>query len=248
MAHEIDDPRRQWLIQALATGLFGAALPQAQAQGFNIFGSRPAQLPPSQSIYSIAGDVKVNDQPATLNTSIRPGDVVQTGTNSQLIFVVNTHSMILRGDSRMVIEKPAQAPADTSLASAIIGGLRLISGKVLSVSRNSPMRITTSTATIGIRGTGFYVESDPEQTYFCTCYGVTDIQATNDPESKEQVAATHHDRPLYIVKDGGTGKNIRNAPFLNHSDQELSLIETLVGRKVPFVFSKDAYSAPRRSY
>jgi hypothetical protein len=248
MAHEIDDPRRQWLIQALATGLFGAALPQAQAQGFSIFGAKPTQLPPGQSIYSIAGDVKVNDQAATLSTSIKPGDVLQTGANSQLIFVVNTHSMILRGDSRMVIEKPAQAPADNSVASAIIGGLRLITGKVLSVSRNSPMRVTTSTATIGIRGTGFYVESDPEQTYFCTCYGSTDVQATNDPDSKEQVTAAHHERPLYIVKDGGAGKNIRNAPFLNHSDQELSLIETLVGRKVPFVFSKDAYSAPRRNY
>ncbi|MBC7917622.1 MAG: FecR domain-containing protein [Rhodoferax sp.] len=248
MSHEIDDPRRQWLIQALATGLFGAALPHAQAQGFNIFGTKPAKLPEGQSIYSIAGDVKVNDKPASLSTSIKPGDVVQTGTNSQLIFVVNTHSMILRGDSRLVIEKPPQLPADNSVGSFLIGGLRLITGKFLSVSRNSPMRVTTSTATIGIRGTGFYVESDPEQTYFCTCYGVTEVQATDDPQSREQVAAAHHDRPLYIVKDGGAGKNIRNAPFINHSDQELSLIETLVGRKVPFVFSKDAYSAPRRSY
>lgn len=244
MSHEIDDPRRQWLIQALAVGVFGTAFTEAQAQGFSIFGSKPSKLPPTQSIYSIAGEVKVNEQPATLSTSIKAGDVVQTGANSQLIFVVNSHSMILRGDSRLVIEKPQ----DSTLASALIGGLRLLTGKVLSVSRNSPMRVTTSTATIGIRGTGFYVESDPEQTYFCTCYGVTDVQATDDPQSKEQVAAAHHDRPLYIVKDGAAGKNIRNAPFLNHSDQELALIETLVGRQVPFVFSKDAYSAPRRSY
>ncbi|MDR7306951.1 hypothetical protein [Rhodoferax saidenbachensis] len=247
-SNEIDDPRRQWLIQALAAGVFGSAFTQAQAQGFSIFGSKPSKLPPSQSIYGISGDVKVNDKPATLSTPIKPGDTLQTAKNSEVIFVVNTHSMILRGDSKLVIEAPAEPPADTSVAGYIIGGLRMVTGKLLSVSRNSPMHVTTSTSTIGIRGTGFYVEADPEQTYFCTCYGSTEVQANDDPESREQVVASHHDRPLYIVKDGGTGKNIRNAPFVNHTDQELALIETLVGRKTPFVFSKDSYSGPRRSY
>ena len=242
----IDDPRRQWLIQALAAGLFGPAMGLAQAQ--SLFGNRPSKLPPGQSIYSLSGNVRVNDQPATLNTPIKSGDTLQTAKDSQVIFVVNTHSMILRGDSKLVIEAPANAPADTSITGLLIGGLRMVTGKLLSVSRNSPMRVTTATSTIGIRGTGFYVESDPEQTYFCTCYGATEVQANDDPDSREQVVASHHDRPLYIVKDGGKGKNIRNAPFLNHTDQELALIETLVGRKTPFVFSTDAYSGPRRGY
>lgn len=242
----IDDPRRQWLIQALAAGLFGPAMGLAQAQ--SLFGNRPSKLPPGQSIYSLSGQVRVNDKFATLSTPIKPGDTLQTAKDSQVIFVVNTHSMILRGDSKLVIETPATAPADTSLTGLLIGGLRMVTGKLLSVSRNSPMRVTTSTSTIGIRGTGFYVESDPEQTYFCTCYGATEVQATDDPESREQVVASHHDRPLYIVKDGGRGKNIRSAPFLNHTDQELALIETLVGRKTPFVFATDAYTGPRRGY
>ncbi len=242
----IDDPRRHWLIQALAAGLFGPAMGLAQAQ--SLFGNRPSKLPPGQSIYSLSGQVRVNDQPATMGTPIKPGDTLQTAKDSQVVFVVNTHSMILRGDSKLVIEAPAGAPADTSITGLLIGGLRMVTGKLLSVSRNAPMRVTTSTSTIGIRGTGFYVESDPEQTYFCTCYGATEVQATDDPESHEQVVASHHDRPLYIVKDGGKGKSIRNAPFLNHTDQELALIETLVGRKTPFVFSTDAYSGPRRGY
>lgn len=245
---DIDDPRRLWLIQALSAGLFGTAFTQAQAQGFSLFGTKPTKLPAGQSIYGVTGDVKVNEQPATLSTPIKPGDTVQTGKNSEVIFVVNTHAMILRGDSKLFIEGPAQPPVDTSTAAYVIAGLRMLTGKILSVSRNSPMRVTTSTATVGIRGTGFYVESDPDRSYFCTCYGATEVQANNDPESKESVVASHHDRPLYIVKDGGTGKNIRNAPFLNHTDQELALIETLVGRKTPFIFSNDAYSGPRRSY
>ena len=53
---------------------------------------------------------------------------------------------------------------------------------------------------------------------------------------------------MYIVADGGPGKNIRNAPFINHTDQELTLIEALVGRTPPFLFPNDVYNAPRRDY
>ncbi len=240
----LDDPRRRWLIQALSAGFFTTALTDAAAQGFSIFGSRPQKLPPTQSIYGLSGQVTVNDSAATLSTRIRPGDTVETGKNSEIIFVVNTHSMVLRGDSKLLIEPPPDAGA----GSAIIAGLRMLTGKLLSVSRNSPMRVSTSTATVGIRGTGFYVEADPELSYFCTCYGATEVASNTDAQSREVIAASHHDRPVYIAKEGAEGRKIRNAPFLNHTDQELALIETLVGRRVPFVFGKDNYTAPRRTY
>lgn len=240
---EIDDPRRLLLIRALAAGAFGSGLSAAQAISFNIFGSRPHKLPDGQSIYGLSGDVTVNTQRATLATRIQPGDTVQTGQNSEIVFVVNTHSMILRSESKLIID---QGSSETG--SSIISGLRMLTGKLLSVSRNSPMKVTSSTATIGIRGTGFYVEADPEQTYFCTCYGTTEVQANSDPQSRETITATHHNRPVYIVADGSSGGNIRNAPFINHTDQELALIETLVGRKTPFVFSNDVYTGPRRTY
>lgn len=240
---EIDDPRRLLLIRALTAGLLGTAFTGAEAITFGIFGSKPRKLPEGQSIYGLSGQVTVNDQPATLATRIKSGDTVQTAQNSEIVFVVNTHSMILESESKLIIEKPEGAAE-----SAIIGGLRMLTGKLLSVSRNSPMKVTSSTATIGIRGTGFYIEADPERTYFCTCYGATEVQAIDDPQSRESIATTHHDRPVYIVKDGGSGNNIRSAPFINHTDQELSLIETLVGRKTPFVFSNDSYTGPRRTY
>ena len=110
-------------------------------------------------------------------------------------------------------------------------------------------QVTTTTATIGIRGTGFYVESDPEQTYFCTCYGRCGYRRHERPgqqgDGRRQAA-----RPaaLYRERRGTPGRSIRNAPFINHTDQELALIETLVGRTPPFVFPKDIYQAPRREY
>ncbi|MEQ1516352.1 MAG: FecR family protein [Usitatibacteraceae bacterium] len=241
---EADDPRRRILIQALAAGAFATNLPEASAQGFNIFGSKPAKLPPTQSIYRIAGQATVNDKPATLDTPVVPGDTVETGKGSEIIFVVNSNSMILRGGSKLTIETEKKSAA----GSLIISGLRLLTGALLSVSRNTPMRVRTPNATVGIRGTGFYMEAEPDQTYFCTCYGITEVSANADPENKETIMAKQHDRPVYILSNEAKGKNIRNAPFINHTDQELALVETLVGREPAFVFAKEAYTSPRRTY
>ncbi len=243
MSHqnEADDPRRRILIQALTAGLFSGA-PGADALAQSIFGSRPTKLPAGQSIYRINGQATVNDKPATLDTKINPGDTLKTAKDSEMVFVVNSNAMIVRSNATVIIEK------EEKNTSFIISGLRLLTGALLSVSRNTPMRVRSQSATIGIRGTGFYIEADPEQTYFCTCYGVTDVASNGDPTSKDTISAMYHDRPVYILNNAAAGKNIRNAPFINHTDQELTLIETLVGRTPPFVFPKDAYTAPRRTY
>lgn len=238
---EADDPRRRTLIRALVAGLLSSGALPGCAFSQSAFGSRPAKLPEAQSIYRLAGDVQVNDRPATLQTRIGPTDTIQTGKDGEIVYVVGDNSFILRGESRVTLEAPA--------TSALLSGFRLVSGALLSVfPRRRPLKLATQTATIGIRGTGVYLEAEPKRTYFCTCYGVADVGATNDPGSQETVTATHHDRPLYILADEQPGRNIRRAPFVNHTDQELMLIETLVGRTPPFVFPKDDYTGPRREY
>lgn len=233
----MDDPRRRILVQALSLGFFVTGSAFAQ----KVLGDRPGKLPPDKSVYRVTGKATVNGAEATESTRIKPGDTVRTeGRSSEIIFVVGTHGMLLRGGSELRIE--GDEP------SLLVRALRLVSGALLQVSRNRPMTVISNTASIGIRGTGFYVEAEPEQTYFCTCYGQTEIAAIADPQAKTRVDATHHDRPLYIVSKAERGKHVRNAPFINHTDQELALIEALVGREPPFVFPKDAYGAPRRSY
>ncbi|OGA21994.1 MAG: hypothetical protein A3H34_06990 [Betaproteobacteria bacterium RIFCSPLOWO2_02_FULL_67_19] len=239
----IEDPRRRQLIRALTAGLLSVGWPLQSAFGQSVFGSRPAKLPPGQSIYRLTGTATVNGAAANLQTVVRPGDTVQTGKDSEMVFAVGGQAMILRAESRLSLEGGGSAAA-----ALLLSALRLVTGKLLSVSRSAQFRVHTPTATIGIRGTGFYAEADPEQTYFCTCYGVTEIAANNDPESRDAVSAKHHDKPLYIAAKAPAGRAIRAAPFINHTDQELMLIETLVGRTTPFVFPKDSYGGPRREY
>lgn len=237
-----DPKRRRLLLQALASGFFSGGLVGRCAFAADVFSRRPSKLPEGQSIYRISGDVRVNGNTADLKTRIGPNDTLETAKDGEIVFVVGRNAFVQRGSTRVVLQG---APRQ----SALIDGLRLLTGALLSVfPRGRPLALTTPTATIGIRGSGAYLESDPERTYFCTCYGIADIAAANDPQSTDTVAAKHHDRPVYILRDGQPGQNIRSAPFVNHTDQELMLIETLVGRTVPFVFPKDDYRAPRRKY
>ena len=233
-----EDPRRRLLLQALALGLIGgSSLRAAQA---SLFGDVPKKLS-GRSIYKLDGGVRVNGRPASIDTVIRAADTVETDPDASIVFVVGKDAFILRGASKLVL---SAYPREDSL----IETLRLTAGKLLSVFGKGRQRLMTPTATVGIRGTGVYVEADPQETYLCTCYGVVDVRHTQDHNSRETISAMHHENPRYIVAGEAPGRGIRKAPMKNHTDQELMLIEELVGRTPPFVFPSDDYSGPRREY
>ena len=211
-------------------------------QAARAMGEVPRKLPDGRSIYRLQGDVEVDGQKADINTIISARSTVRTGIASSVIFVVAGDAFILRENSELTMG---------SREGLVIQGMRLLSGGLLSVfaERKEPHTIETTTATVGIRGTGIYVESDPEQSYVCTCYGSTVINSQVDPNQFENVVAEHHDRPLYVLAQPQSGRLILPAPFIDHTDAELALIEELVGRTTPFAYSADAYEVPRnRNY
>jgi len=232
-----DDPRRRLVLRALAAGLFGLTLPARYAQA-QILGKTPDKLPPGRSIYDMNGQVQVNKSSAGIETQIKPNDTVETGPDGRVAFVVGQDAFLLRSNSKLTVRGQG----------GVVETVQLYAGKLLSVFGKSRHQVRTPTAIVGIRGTGVYTEADPELTYFCTCYGITDLYGANDPDSKETINARHHDAPKYITANAPAGKRIRPAPFINHTDEELMIIEALVGRTVPFAFSSQDYTAPRREY
>lgn len=238
--NELDDPRRRWLIQALAAGCLAVSYAPFRAESSPL-GGIPRKLPAGQSIYRLQGRVLVNGKPAEASSPIVPGDTVETDAGAEVVFVVGTDAYILRGASKLIV-------GSLRGESALSGLMQLLAGKVLAVFGQGKRDIETPTLTVGLRGTGVYIEADPERTYFCTCYGIVDLAARNDPLSRETIKSMHHDSPRYILANAQAGQLIRPAPFINHTDMELLMIETLVGRKPPFAFPRDDYSAPRRGY
>ena len=237
----IDDPRRRVLVRALAAGVFSSGLVGSSP----LFAQIVGKLPQGRSIFRGAGTGTVNDQPATPETQIRPGDRLRSGKDSDLVFVMGDCSVLLRAGSELGTGADSASGNPSRLAS-----MRLLAGKMLAVFAPGPVQIQTATATAQIRGTGVYIESDPERTYFCTCFGATEVWAKDDPDSRTTVVTTHHNRPLYILAGvNNRGKSIAGAPFINHTDQELALIEALVGRTLPkeFAFPAKDYD-PSWSY
>lgn len=237
--HDETDPRRRaLLVWGLANGLFAAGgfFCTVRSAGAQVLGRVPGRLPAGQSFYDIKGPVSVNGRPARRDIRVGPNDVVETGKGAQAIFVVGSDAFLLRDNSRLEMKG----------GDGFVGQLRLLTGALLSVFGKGPRFVTGPTSTIGIRGTGLYVEAEPELTYVCTCYGETNVAASDDPAISERIVSYHHDAPRYVLARPDKGRRIVPAPFKNHTDLELMLIESLVGRTPPFSLFDESYGSPRR--
>lgn len=165
---------------------------------------------------SIEGEVLVNRARAREGMAIGPGDTVSTAQGARAIYVIGLDAYLQRGGAEVRFEAGATASV-----------LRVITGGILSVFGKGEKQLITPTVTIGIRGTGCYIEAGEHRSYFCLCYGEADVT----PVSGEtlHVRTSHHENPLWI----GEGAASR-AEVVNHTDDELILLEELVGRRPPF--------------
>lgn len=200
-----DAKRRQFLVSALAAGAISTLPGIAQAKG--------------KQISDIQGLVTINGRRASQYSRINPGDVVKTGDNSKITFVMGKDAILLRSNSRLVLQSNRR----------LLSGLRLLTGAMMAVFAPGQKTISTPLVTAGIRGTGIYVEAHPEKTYFCTCYGAVQLDENSGQHAGELVRANHHSaRNIYA------NQPIEEAGLHGHEDVELELLESLVGRKVPF--------------
>jgi hypothetical protein len=179
-----------------------------------------------QGIRQVKGNVTIDGKPAGIGQMIHPGQKVVTGEDGEVVFVVGKDAFLQRASSEFVIERGAGAKI-------AIPVLRYITGKVLSVFGKGRKTLTTPTATIGIRGTACYIESETEQVYFCLCYGMAIVTPDGDPAQRTTIHTRHHDHPITIGAAAGSTM-MANARVVNHTDAELTMLEALVGRKPPF--------------
>jgi hypothetical protein len=211
--------RRAWLAR-MAGGGVALAVGMALARRALAAGA----VPPG--VARIKGDASINGKPARRGMEVGPGDVITTGRDAELVYVIGRDAYLARANSRIELSGDA--------ARRVLQGLRVVTGALLSVFQpGRTKRIQTSTATIGIRGTGLYVEAEKLRTYACTCYGEAELVPVDDPKEAEIVRTTHHEQPRYIYAKG-MPRMMETAPVINHTDAELILLETLVGRQVPF--------------
>lgn len=218
-------PNRRTLLKHLA---LGGALGGAGVSGVSGLsglirdalanGVKP--LPPG--IHAVTGDVRVNGQAAKVGTLVKAGDTVTTGPDSQATFVIGTDAFLQHDKAEVRFG-----------ADGMKEFMRVVTGRLLSVFGSGAKTLAVPTATIGIRGTGCYIESEAERAYFCLCYGGAEIVPAGEPAPRYTIATQHHDHPVYLYA-GSAREPLVSARVINHTDRELTMLENLCGRWPPF--------------
>jgi hypothetical protein len=208
--------RRRMLRMLIASGALGAA----GASGVVSRALAKGDLPPG--VNRLEGSAEVNGRPARVGTPVNLGDRIATGKSSQAVIVVGSDAFLMR----------SQTTIEVGGRDGVLSEMLITTGKLLSVFSKKPVAITAASASIGIRGTGAYIEVEPKSVYFCLCYGEALIDGPG--MSSKLVKTTHHEQPLMLRDDGGI-LSAEPGPFQNHSDAELIMLEALVGREPPFM-------------
>ena len=142
--------RTGWYL-ALVAVLFAAAMGAARAQG----------TPPGQFV-AVVGEVRLvgrdgTPRPAERGGEVREGDTIVTGPSAiAQIRLADGGFLSIRADTETTLERFAYAGSEDKNASMFIsllkGGFRSVTGLIGQLNRPG-YRITTPSATIGIRGT-----------------------------------------------------------------------------------------------
>jgi hypothetical protein len=216
-----DNSRRANLQRLAALGVLGPAgiaglIQEALAAG---------DMPTVPGINRIEGTATVNGAPAKVGTPVKPGDTVKTGKVSMAVVVIAGDAFLLREDSNITFKGKGE----------VLDEVLVAAGKLLSVfskRRTASLKVSTKNATIGIRGTGMYLESvEKSRDYFCLCYGEAVVDGKG--MASQTIKTTHHETPVWL-DTAGSAMKLDPGPFLNHTDAELIVLESLVGRKPAF--------------
>ena len=217
--------RRARLKQLAAVGLLGPAgvaglIQDALAKG---------DVPVVNGINSLSGSATVNGNPAKAGTLLKAGDKVSTAKGSAAVLVVGKDGFLLRDSTTVTFQESKTTPG-------LVRSVLVTTGKILAVFAKRTAEgviIEVPHATVGIRGTGCYLEVHEGRSYFCLCYGEAAVDGIGMAQTKI-IKTTHHESPVWLDARGGVMK-VEKAGFVNHNDHELIMLEKLHGREPPFV-------------
>ncbi len=175
-------------------------------------------------IHAMEGDVFINSAKINSASIIKNGDEIVVSKDGKLVFSVGEDAFLVRGGSTL------QVYSDHN--NLLVSALRLVTGAMLGVfaKRTSTMRIYTNAATIGVRGTAVYAAVTKNKLYTCTCYGHTDLIVGLD---REDIISKHHNAHV-VTTDGNNNAQMKAFEVIDHNDDELRMLEALVGRKPSF--------------
>ena len=178
----------------------------------------------TRKIHEIEGDVFINQVKINSESLIKNGDEIVVSRDGKLVFSLGEDAFLVRGGTTL------QVYSDHD--SLLVTALRLVTGAMLGVfgKRKTTTHIYTATATIGVRGTAVYAAVTKDKLYTCTCYGHTDLIVGLE---REDVISKHHNAHVVTINVSGNTQ-MKAFEVIDHNDDELRMLEALVGKKPSF--------------
>ena len=174
-------------------------------------------------IHELEGKVWVNGKLANLETEIHFGDQVMTGGLSHVVIKLDGSVYRIANSSKLTLPEGKENVS-----------LNFLYGAFLAVFRHDVHKtIHTRAAILGVRGTGLYLSDRGNETHLCACYGDIDFFDASNPENKRHIHAEYHH---LASLDHKTGKFKTNLRMTGHTDEDLFVLEELVGRTPPETF------------
>jgi hypothetical protein len=202
---------RRHFLRVAAAGASGIVIP------LEAFGA--------EQVHDLRGKVTINGRQATMKSDIIPGDRIVTGSDGHFVFVIGEDAFMVRSRSEFHVETYDGGS----------GLLRLITGALGAVFKTgNRRRIVAANVTAGIRGTGVYLETRGDGTYFCTCWGQVELASADDPKDREIVTSSNH-TPRLVAFQPREGTRFRSAPFETHTDEEMDILQKCVARRSPIL-------------
>jgi hypothetical protein len=180
------------------------------------------------NIHQLRGEVFINNRSASLSSRIAAGSKIVVSHGGELAFSIGNDAFLLKGGT--AVELVGGSP---------LSGLRLLTGSMLASleSRSKPFRLVSSMAIVAVRGGAVYLSAEPHRLYTCSCYGETDLRIGRH---RQQISASSHTAHEIVKNPSGktgdkmAGLALNDMDVIDHTDDELRMLESLVGRVPAF--------------
>jgi hypothetical protein len=179
------------------------------------------------TIIKFEGDVLLNGKKMQTDLAVKYNDKIETKSASQAVVSLDDDIFQIRENT--IFELPSKNESKS--------GGKLLAGAILaSFTPGKPKSLQVENkGTIGIRGTGIYLEIEKEQTQFCLCYGKAEIFSKNNKLITETDTKFHKD--FLILNDGTIKQTEPLERKLNHTSRQNIDLENFAGRPSPFIGS-----------
>ena len=163
------------------------------------------------------GTALVNGQKLTKNTVIKYGDNIETKKGASFRFNIGKEAFLVNEKTKFSLNKEDGTNV-----------IDLVSGSIMGTFSKGKHQVKTPNMTAGIRGTVVFALVKDNKSYFCICYGATDINA-HQLHDEIHLEATHR-AMVWITPE----KVNRSAKMEFHTDDEIRALDKMVGRTPKF--------------